>query len=116
MIIKSYGHRFNNRLKPLSSNGRSIVAKLFLLLKEPDIKQRLSYEWLSVDDFVHHSISVKKLIPDDWALEFTYHGGDLLFRFSLVSDNHVRRVYMTKKEFRNLNFSLVKILSNKLLS
>lgn len=109
-IISSYGHKMHDHLEPLSSVGRTVVAKIFKAIK--DNHAPFLYDWVSVESLVPH---VKKIAPyhKGWTLSVCYFNGSLMFRFSRTTPSFIKHVYVSQRDFRHLNFSIKKLQDAK---
>lgn len=110
MRFKTYGHRFNDPLNPLSSQGRILASRIYSLMKDENLRKDMLYGWVDLDNLVPNLCGISKFLPPRVSASVTLHGGDLLFKFSFQKDGVTKFVYFTKKEIRNMNFSYSKFL------
>lgn len=97
------------RQHPLSTEARKINGRIFNLAKENSVKDVLYREWVLVSSLMPIPSQFSKHLPDGAELHVTFYKGDLIYKIVSKVDNCT--VYLTKKEFRNLSYSLIKILN-----
>lgn len=108
---KAIGHSFNLPLDPLSSSGRTAVAKIFKIMRESDMSALFTYDWIPLHDLVPQTNAVIfKFIPKFWTINVCYFGGSLVFRFQRMKGNKIINVYVSQKDFRHLNFTIKRII------
>lgn len=108
---KAIGHSFQSSTDPLSSSGRSAVARIFKVMKDPEMSTLFTYDWIPLHDLAPQTDAVIfKFIPKFWNVSVCYFGGSLVFRFRRIKHDKIVNIYVSQKDFRHLNFSIKRII------